>query len=172
MDKKDFTFHLLDTLSNQIHLSETRAGLLISVNTVLLTLESAIVGSIWKSLTQNDSMFVLILLVFPISIVLASLFLSLYAILPNPKHGQLKEKYVYSSISKMEETEFLDLIEQSNNTALLNDYWGQIYGISCFLDKKFNRLKNAIWVTVFAVAAWMIILAIVFYLFTTGIINF
>lgn len=151
-------------VSNVVNLGEQRANVLLVATTILFT--TYIGGlTIFLSSSHADNLVLQILVGISFLLLLLSFIVLLRAIIPNIKHYYshqvIKSIFLYSSIQRLEKSDFADqfLKLMNDENHFLTEKLYQIHGISTFAHKKLRRL---------AVATILIFLSIIFAIVVVG----
>jgi hypothetical protein len=149
---------LFDHVEKQVALGDTKAGLLLAANSILLTLESAVVGAVWAKLHLPTALVVAA----PVAFILLSLGFGLVAIIPNRRHGSLPEKLVFSSIASAPDSQaFVARLDAMTAADMMADVKSQIYGKSVYAHRKFRLLRVSVLLTLVGLLAWAASLVVV-----------
>ena len=144
--KEKIGLELFNHIEGQVEFGDTKAALLVAADAILIGAYLSVVGEF--GLTQRISRISVAIIILASLIIMIAYSLSLWTIIPNPKHGKINSLLLYSYIATFDNPEdfvreFLDVEEDELRNEILRD----VYGKSKWAHRKFTLLRWAVLLT-------------------------
>ena len=136
-DKIEFARHILEHNSSLINLADTKAGILIGINGIILVLLFSIDQQVLSLITK-------FYLVSTGTLLTLSSVYAVLTILPRLTSEERLTRIYFKYVEKLTREDYLKTWENLKGSQILEDYLNNIYNLAKLQAKKYNHLYTSV----------------------------
>jgi hypothetical protein len=162
-EKMDYLFQCYNSIHELIRFSDTKAGLIITADGVLISLAVARADELLRAVGSPSRPELLLLLALFLASATLSLFACLWSVAPSLKPVPSVRFTYFGSISKMKLDDYLRELKAATRDDLEHDLAVDIYNISVLAMNKYKKVKFGIWSFTVSVILMMVFLFLILF---------